>query len=152
MNSKIWGTYTWIFFHTLADKIKEEEFENNKNKFINMIINICNYLPCPDCSEDATYILRQSYLNNIKTKKHFIEFLRQFHNIVNIKIGKKEMLRSELIDLYKDKDFDIIFLNMINIYKNIRTSERLMIHNFHRNQFLNKLVVDFNNIKHLLHN
>ena len=84
MNSNNWGTITWIFFHTLAEKIKDEHFENNKEFFINIIIKTCNHLPCPDCSEHATKVLSQAYLNNIKTKKHFVEFLRQFHNIVNI--------------------------------------------------------------------
>ena len=145
MNSKIWGTYTWIFFHTLAEKIKEEEFENNKSLFINIIIKTCNHLPCPECSEHATSVLKQAYLNNIKTKKHFIEFLRQFHNIVNIKTNKSELIRSDIVDMYKNNNLSIIFINMVKIYKSIRGSERLMTYNFHRDKFLQEL--DYNNTK-----
>ena len=104
MSSKIWGTYTWIFFHTLAEKIKEEHFESNRKDFINIIIKTCNHLPCPDCSEHATSTLKKANLENIKTKKHFIEFLRQFHNIVNIKINKKEMSEESIINLYMDNN------------------------------------------------
>jgi len=152
MNSKIWGTYTWIFFHTLAEKIKEEEFENNKSLFINIIIKTCNHLPCPECSEHATSVLKQAYLNNIKTKKHFIEFLRQFHNIVNIKTNKSELMRSDIVDMYKNNNLSIIFINMVKIYKSIKGSERLMTYNFHRDKFLQELSNDLNRNKHLFDN
>jgi len=152
MDSKFWGTITWIFFHTLAEKIKDEEFENNKELFINIIINTCNHLPCPDCSQHATSVLRQAYLNNIKTKKHFIEFLRQFHNIVNIRTNKKELTRDEIKDLYKKNNLSLVLINLINTYKSIKTSERLMTYNFYRNQFLNQLYNDVQKIKHLLEN
>ena len=26
----IWGKYTWYFFHTLAEKIREEHFDDNR--------------------------------------------------------------------------------------------------------------------------
>ena len=90
MNSKIWGTITWLFFHTLAEKIHENKFEKVKVDVINIIILVCNNLPCPDCSNHATEVLKKAYISNIQSKKHLIEFLRQFHNIVNIKIGKQE--------------------------------------------------------------
>ena len=152
MDSKFWGTITWIFFHTLAEKIKDEEFENNKELFINIIINTCNHLPCPDCSQHATSVLRQAYLNNIKTKKHFIEFLRQFHNIVNIKTNKKELTRDEIKDIYKKNNLSYILINLINTYKSVKTSERLMSYNLYRNKFLNELYNDVQKIKHLLDN
>lgn len=150
MDSKFWGTITWIFFHTLAEKIKDEEFENNKEIFINIIIKTCNHLPCPDCSQHASNVLRHAFLNNIKTKKHFIEFLRQFHNIVNIKINKQELSREGIKNLYKDNNLSLVLINLINTYRSIKTSERLMMYNFYRDKFLRELNSDMQNIKHLL--
>ena len=150
MNSQYWGTITWIFFHTLAEKIKDEYFENNKELFINIIIKTCNHLPCPDCSEHATKVLKQAYLNNIKTKKHFIEFLRQFHNIVNIKTNKKELMREEIDGLYSNNNLSLVLINLIRTYKSIKTSERLMMYNFYRDKFLSQLYNDVQKIKHLL--
>ena len=149
MNSNNWGTMTWIFFHTLAEKIKDEHFENNKEFFINIIINTCNHLPCPDCSQHATKVLSEAYLNNIKTKKHFVEFLRQFHNIVNIKLNKKELMREEMQNLYENNNLSLVLLNLIQTYKSIKTSERLMMYNFYRNKFLSQLYNDVQKIKHL---
>ena len=149
MNSNNWGTITWIFFHTLAEKIKDEHFENNKEFFINIIINTCNHLPCPDCSQHATKVLSEAYLNNIKTKKHFVEFLRQFHNIVNIKLNKKELMREEMQNLYENNNLSLVLFNLIQTYKSIKTSERLMMYNFYRNKFLSQLYNDVQKIKHL---
>lgn len=150
MNSQYWGTITWIFFHTFAEKIKEEHFENNKELFINIIINTCNHLPCPECSDHATKVLNQAYLSNIKTKKHFIEFLRQFHNIVNIKTNKKELTSEEIMDLYKNNNLSLILINLIRTYKSIKTSDRLMMYNFYRDKFLIQLNNDIQKIKHLI--
>ena len=150
MNSKYWGTITWIFFHTFAEKIKDEEFENNKALFINIIINTCNHLPCPECSEHASKVLKQAYLNNIKIKKNFVEFLRQFHNIVNIKTNKKEFTREEIKDLYNNNNLSLVLINLIRTYKSIKTSERLMMYNFYRDKFLTQLYNDIQKIKHLI--
>ena len=83
-----WGKHTWIFIHTLAAKIAANHFSKVKNKIISLILNICKNLPCPACSQHADIVLKQAYITNISTKSHLIEFLRQFHNIVNIKLHK----------------------------------------------------------------
>ena len=150
MNSKLWGRITWNFFHTLAEKIKEEEFEKNRLRFINIIVNTCNHLPCPYCSQHATFILKNAYLKNIKTKKHFVEFLRQFHNIINIKIDLPQLTHENIVDLYKNNNLFLIFKNMINIYKSTKTSNTLMTYNFNRDKFLNELNIELKNISHLL--
>ena len=43
--TKVWGPCTWFLFHTLAEKIKEEEFTDAKHKLLSFIANICNNLP-----------------------------------------------------------------------------------------------------------
>ena len=150
MNSKIWGTITWLFFHTLAEKIDENKFEKVKVDVINIIILVCNNLPCPDCSNHATEVLKKAYISNIQSKKHLIEFLRQFHNIVNIKIGKQEFSKEEIKEKYKNNNLLLLFNNIINIYKSIKTSNRLMSYNLQRNINLNKLFLLINNIKYAL--
>tara|TARA_B100001093_G_C26291073_1_gene785280 strand:- start:85 stop:540 length:456 start_codon:yes stop_codon:yes gene_type:complete len=150
MNSKLWGTITWLFFHTLAEKIDENKFEKVKVDVINIIILVCNNLPCPDCSNHATEVLKKAYISNIQSKKHLIEFLRQFHNIVNIKIGKQEFTKEEIKEKYKNNNLLLLLNNMINVYKSIKTSNRLMSYNLQRNINLNKLFLLMNNIKYAL--
>ena len=33
-NDMKWGYYTWLLFHTLAEKIKDEEFQTEKDNLI----------------------------------------------------------------------------------------------------------------------
>lgn len=150
MSKKEWGNITWKFFHTLAEKIDENHFSDIKDKLINIILNTCSNLPCPDCSEHATNILKRSYIKNINNKNHFIEFLRQFHNIVNIKLEKKEVKKEEIVEMYKNENISKIFNQFIYYYKNIRTSERMMSNNFHRNLYLKNLVNDINQIRYAI--
>ena len=82
-NNMEWGYYTWLLFHTLAEKIKEEEFINEKDNLIHFIKNICNVLPCPDCSSHAIHMLKYYNYKHITNKESFKKFLFEFHNIVN---------------------------------------------------------------------
>ena len=66
MSKKEWGNATWYLFHTLAEKIDETYFHENKSKFFHIISIICKNLPCPECAEDATIILKNANLNGAK--------------------------------------------------------------------------------------
>ena len=61
-------------------------------------------------------------------------------------------MRSDIVDMYKNNNLSIIFINMVKIYKSIRGSERLMTYNFHRDKFLQELSNDLNRNKHLFDN
>ena len=95
-NNMIWGKYTWILFHTLAEKIKDEEFENEKDNLISYIRRLCGVLPCSDCTMHATHMLNHYKYNHIKTKNDFKKFLFEFHNLVN---NRKE---------YKNQDIKVL--------------------------------------------
>ena len=136
MSINEWGNVTWKFFHTLAEKADETKFPEYKDKFINLIINICKNLPCPDCSKDATNILSKAYINNIQTKEHFVEFIRQFHNIVNLKLLKSTVdTLTEVHDMYKDVHFYNLLNNFFSIFFKRQYNVKLMSHNIQRQGF-----------------
>lgn len=85
---RVWGPTTWMLFHTLAEKIKEEHFSTYRNIILKFIINICSCLPCPTCREDATNFFKKLNLNFIKTKNDLKLFLYNFHNRINKKTFK----------------------------------------------------------------
>ena len=78
-----WGTITWYLFHGLAEKIKDEKFNDKKEEIIGLIVKICKLLPCPECSDHAQHTLSFAKLQNIKTKEDLQKFIWSFHNIVN---------------------------------------------------------------------
>ena len=59
MSKKEWGNITWILFHTLACKIKDDSPVNIVNNVFSNIILICNNLPCPYCRDHASSYLKK---------------------------------------------------------------------------------------------
>jgi hypothetical protein len=78
-----WGAAIWIFFHTLAFKVRETEFAKIKIQLINFIRGISSCLPCPKCTEHATKYLSTVNFNTIICKRDLILMLYAFHNTVN---------------------------------------------------------------------
>ena len=151
MSIKEWGNITWRFFHTLAQHIDENKFAEVRSIAIEIVISTCKNLPCPDCTEHASHILlKKAYIKNIKTKHHFIEFLRQFHNIVNIKLYKKSVSKEELKDKYSDTNLNIVIRQFIKVFSIQTHNMRLMNENFQRNLYLQRLTQNLNKIKYAL--
>ena len=68
MSPSDWGTPTWIFMHTLAEKVHENSFLMIGPKLIDMMRQICSNLPCPDCTGHATRFWASVNVASIKTK------------------------------------------------------------------------------------
>ena len=83
----IWGKYTWIFFHTLAEKIKDDAFFEYKNVICSMIANLCSCLPCPTCKDHAIETLKKKNIFHVTSKEELKMFMYQFHNTVSHKKG-----------------------------------------------------------------
>ena len=147
-----WGNITWIFFHTLAEKVSNDKFLEVRDTLIEIIRGICSHLPCPDCSNHASLILRQAYIKNIQTKEHFIEFLRQFHNIVNIKLKKQQMNLDEVSLIYKQKNMTIVIQQFFSIYRKQSYNPKLLTNSFHLSQYLKILNSKLVSIKHAYNN
>ena len=116
MSQKEWGNITWMLFHTLAEKINDSDFDNVKNDILFFIKQTCNHLPCPICSDHATNTLKKVNFNLIKTKADLIEFLRQFHNVVNIRTDKPIVEKEFVITYYKNLDIVVIINHFIRVY------------------------------------
>lgn len=145
-----WGNITWIFFHTIAEKVDEKKFPEIKTKLINIIFGVCRNLPCPICSQDAIKILNKAYLNNIKTKAHFIEFLRQFHNIINIKLSKPTMTRDQIKQIYSNKKMNDVSNTFFSIYHTKSYNPKLLAQSIHRGIYFQVLIKDINSIKQFI--
>ena len=84
-----WGPSTWLLLHSLSFKVKEEEFDSVKLELIDIFKQMCFVLPCPYCQKHAKEYITSKDFNKIKSKQDFIDILWAFHNIVNVKTGKK---------------------------------------------------------------
>ena len=146
MPTNTWGNITWLLFHTLAAQIDKNKFVQNKDQIITIITKTCAHLPCPTCTRDATEILKKANLKNINTKSDFIEFLRQFHNIVNIKLNNKTVSKEELINMYKKNNLIKIVNLFIKVYTTSYGNMKMMTHNFHKDQFIKQIIPELQSL------
>jgi len=123
--------------HTLADKIKETSFNIIGPKLILILIQICNNLPCPECSQHAKQFWAKVKTANIQSKYDLINILFVFHNIIN-KRKQLSLFKYENLQYYKTR-------NIIETYNtfarnfNTRGNMNLINESFHRNMMLSSL-------------
>ena len=138
-NIEDWGNTTWYLFHTIAEKITDEIFNQERNNIISIIQQICNLLPCPDCAQHATEYLNKVNFNLIKDKDSLKSFLFDFHNIVNKRTNKIIFTRDELNNKYKTFDLKRI-IHYFFIYFFAKTNNsKMYLYSFHRNKIKIKL-------------
>jgi hypothetical protein len=107
---EVWGPAVWTLFHTLAEKIDENAYPYLIDSMFGMIIRICKFLPCPECSMDASKFLAKINIKDYKTKVEFKNMLYLFHNYVNAK-KRKSLFNYANINKYNH-------LNILNVIKN----------------------------------
>lgn len=109
-----WGPTCWIFFHCLAERVKEESFKEMYPIILQFIKDICAILPCPDCRLHATHILNSyRFFHLIRSKNDLKQFLFEFHNLVNSRTGKI-IQKKTILDDYKNYDFRKATANWYN--------------------------------------
>lgn len=104
-----WGAPVWCFLHTFAEKIKDSEFVNIKGELFEIIVKVCNNLPCPECARHATEYMQNINFNNISSKKELKLMLYTFHNSVNKRKNYKEYPLIELDQKYGSQNTIEVF-------------------------------------------
>lgn len=147
MSPNQWGPPTWIFFHTLAEKIKDTSFPLIGKSVITNIYQICSNLPCPECAQHAKAFWARVNLSTIKTKTDLINVLFVFHNTVN-KRKKQPPFKYENLQYYKTRNIIETYNNFSKNY-NTYGNMKLITESFHRVRlltYLKKWIT--NNIQH----
>jgi hypothetical protein len=137
MSPSTWGPPTWLFMHTLAEKIKESSFPVIGPQLILVLIQICNNLPCPECSQHATQFWSKVKTANILTKTDLINLLFVFHNMVN-KRKQHPPFKYANLQYYKSKNV-IDSYNLFSRNFNTHGNMNLINESFHRNMMLASL-------------
>jgi hypothetical protein len=100
-----------------------------------IISRICKYLPCPECSRDATMALSKIDLNNYKTKESLRDMFYLFHNWVNTK--KRKPLYNH-INVVKYSRLNLIaVVNTFILNYNTKGNMNMLTESFQRDFVLN---------------
>lgn len=127
-----WGPATWTLFHTLAEKVNDENFNELKTDLFSFIKRICFNLPCPDCAAHATQIISKINADSFANKQQLKMFLLNFHNSVNARVGKRHFTVEEMNSKYSRANTFVVVPYFIKVYSHRNTNVRLLINSFHK--------------------
>ena len=139
-----WGEPIWYFFHTIAEKVKEDMFPIIRVELLANIYSICANLPCPKCTKHAMEYMSKVNFDSISTKEDLKIFLFNFHNEVN---KRKDLPIFQLIELnakYPTAKTLSIFQNFFTEYSKIDFNINLLSENTNRRILIPKLKRWFN--------
>lgn len=146
--SKTWGPSCWYLFHGLAHKVKEDEFPNIKADIWNMIVGVCNNLPCPECREHATKIVNSANKNIVLFSKANLErFLFDFHNSVNRRKRYRIFTWEEYIEKYKSANIHNIAYHFVSVFNQSTRNSKMIMDTFHRQMFIKRFITWFESNK-----
>lgn len=139
-----WGEPTWFLFHTLAEKIKPEHFQEVRADLLNIIFVICTNLPCPDCARHATSYMNAINFNTITTKDSLRLLLHRFHNEVNKRKGLPEFPLDELSPKYSVANTVNVIHYFMPFFEDKHASIRMIADDMHRARVALQLKAWFN--------
>ena len=146
-----WGEPTWFFFHTIAEKVIEQNFPKIRAELLNHIYLICSNLPCPICSEHAMKYISSINFSNIETKQQLKDFFFNFHNIVNNQKGYPLFKYEDLDSKYSKANTVNIIYNFVSNYQDKSPSIHMIANDIYRKNIITKLKKWFNvNIQNFL--
>jgi hypothetical protein len=126
-----------MFIHTLAEKVKEEEFPKIGQQIIGNIQQICYNLPCPDCADHSRIFWSKVKVGNIQSKTDLINLLYVFHNCIN-KRKKLGPFKYSNLAFYKTQSVVDTFNNFARNF-NTKGNMKLLTESFHRGRLLTSL-------------
>lgn len=145
MSNIKWGEATWMFFHTLAEKIKDEHYDEEKENILTKIKTICSLLPCPDCRQHARIYMSKISIRHVSTKNSLKKMLFDFHNNVN-KRTRKTVQKIEYLEIYENKNFKNVFIEFIREFSKPVMNMRFMNDNLKRNIEMKNIISYIENV------
>lgn len=127
---EVWGPPIWTLFHTLIEKMNPDAYPQVINSMFAIIVRICKFLPCPECSNHASIFLAKIKISDYKTKDEFKNMLYLFHNSVNAK-KRKSLFNYAHINRYLYLDLNLVVKNFIQNY-NTKGNMKLLSESFQR--------------------
>ena len=136
---EVWGPAVWRLFHTLSERLNDNAYNALSPQLFGFFVRICKFLPCPDCSNDASIFLAKIRFSDIKNKIEFKNTFYLFHNWVNAKKRKPLFNYGNINNYSKYRLVDV--LNDFYAKYQTKGNMKLLTESFQR-QFV---VKDFNN-------
>ena len=119
MNQNIWGPHLWFSLHTISFNYPIEPNNDDKKEYKNFFINLKNVIPCSVCKKNYIRHLKEHPIDDyLNSRKQFVYWVIDMHNMVNGEIGKKILSYENVIKKYENVYKKKIILEKNNDKKN----------------------------------
>lgn len=108
INPVLWGKHLWIYLHYLTLSYPDKPTQEDKQKMKEYFTGLWRYLPCEKCRINYLRHFEELPLTDetLENRDKFVFWLVDFHNIVNLETGKKQMTKAEFIKQYMNGEED----------------------------------------------
>lgn len=138
-----WGEPTWLLFHTLAHKVRDEAFHIVRNELLDILYTICVNLPCPECAGHATAYMNGINYKTIQSKEQLKDMLFVFHNAVNQRKKVALFNRLDLDTKYNAANLVPIIQNFMNHFRDKHASIHMIANDMHRGRLATSITAWF---------
>lgn len=103
-DKEVWGPKLWEVMHTFSFAYPTEPSIEQRNSAIKFFSSIGHLIPCTHCSQ---HCLEYTQKNppNVDSKQSLIDWVYNFHNEVNKRLGKPHYSKQELKNKYDEVAF-----------------------------------------------
>ena len=96
MNQKVWGPGAWLFLHSMSFNYSPKK----KQEMVDFLKAFNKVLPCRYCRENMKKHM-DKMPPQLESRRDFVKWMIDFHNIVNVQEGKSVVSFDEAIDIYE---------------------------------------------------
>ncbi len=96
----LWGHIFWDNILIIAINYPIKPTEYQQKKFQEFIESVIFLLPCGSCAVSGVVYLQQHPPINIGSRKEAIQYVVDFHNHVNVKLGKATMTPKQAVEAF----------------------------------------------------
>lgn len=101
INPAVWGSHFWKSLHYSAVGYENNPSNLVKQKMKDRINALPYEIPCASCRIHCNLFIENYDLNNaVENRKNLFLFYFTFHNAVNKRLHKQEMLLEDVIKMY----------------------------------------------------
>jgi len=100
---EVFGPAFWFSFHTGAAHLPENLSPISASRIRAFINGIPELVPCTDCSEHSRAFIEENKarINNFRRGDDVFRFYVDFHNYVNLRLGKPLVSYEKAYEMYK---------------------------------------------------
>ena len=111
MGPEIWGPPLWYKMHMKTFNYPDNPSKRDKMNVIQYFKNVPNIMPCEKCIKHYKRELIINPVENVvHSRKSLIKWLVDFHNKVNVRLGKSTFTYKQAYALYSQPTNDALII------------------------------------------